>query len=328
MRQGVTPGGCLDIFLMEEKRAELLKLESDLVHNAIKSRQLERWTVEWKKRALFYPYHVYEGKSEPAFTVHFEKIVDKKLKQRMMELKVSDALDFDQQIDSREIEIVREAGINEKTVPKLLTHRVSLGLIRYPQAASYLIQNYDRLQSRVFKKRNIRTFARQWYEYLWPRDPKIMLGKPRILSPSLVRTIRFVFDGVGYLSDHACLMIQPTAKRAKAWEKFSDEMRQVMGESMSKKGLLQYCLAFMNSEYAQERLVTGHRPTPKGSYQITESFLREIPIPKPISRATVKRILGAVGEIEQATSGEKAAAGEKRLNVLVTELLREKNSGA
>jgi len=321
MRQGVTPGGCLDIFLMEKKKADLLKLEGDLVHNAIKSRQLERWAVEWKKLSLFYPYHVHKGNSEPAFTVHFDEIEDEQLKQRLMELKISDALDFDQQVDSREVEIVREAGINEKTVPRLLKHRISLGLIEYTEAAAYLIQNYDRLQGRIFKKRNIRTFARQWYEYLWPRDPKIMLGKPRILSPSLVRTVRFVFDGTGYLSDHACLMIQPTAKRAKAWDKFSDEMKELMGESMSKKELLQYCLAFMNSEYAQDRLVSGHRPTPKGSYQITESFLREIPIPKPTSRKSVRSILKLVGDIEEATTREKTTAGEKQLNELIAELL-------
>ena len=40
MRQGVTPGGCLNIFLMDKKKAKLLQLEGDLVRKAIKSKQL------------------------------------------------------------------------------------------------------------------------------------------------------------------------------------------------------------------------------------------------------------------------------------------------
>ena len=33
---------------------------------------------------------------------------------------------------------------------------------------------------------------------------------------------------------------------------------------------LLFCLAFLNSPHAQERLVSGRRPTPKGYYQTGE----------------------------------------------------------
>jgi hypothetical protein len=298
MRQGVTPGGCLDIFLMEKRKADLLKLELDLVHKAIKSKQLEPWRVGWKDRVLFYPYHVRRKLSEPAFTLQWDDVRDEELKQRLLDLKILDALDFDQQIDAREIDIIREGGINRETVPKLLKHRIALGLVGYPSAAAYLVQHYEQLQSRVFKKRNIRTFNRRWYEYLWPRDAKIMLGKPRIISPTLIRTVRFVLDSDGYLSDHACLMMQPTSKTIAAWDRFSAQMKSVLGEVLSKKELLKYCLAFMNSSYAQERLLAGHRPTPKGSYAITEAYLREIPIPTPSSKKVVKAIIKLVDDLE------------------------------
>jgi len=325
MRQGVTPGGCLDVFLMEQKKAEHLGLEDDLVHKAIKSKQLERWRVEWKDRVLFYPYHVRKDKSEPAFTVQWEEVEDEQLKKRMLDIQMADALDFDQQIDSREVDIVREAGINEKTVPKLLKHRVSLGLVKYPNSAAYLIQNYDRLQSRIFKKKNIREFNRRWYEYLWPRDAKIMLGKPRIISPTLIRRVRFVFDKTGYLSDHACLMIQATANKARAWDKFASEIKKVVGETLPQKELLQYCLAFMNSSYAQERLVAGHRPTPKGSYAITESFMKEIPIPTPSDKKVAKTLIKLVGDLSETGTDRPTKRqdelAEEKLNVLVEELL-------
>jgi len=325
MRQGVTPGGCLDVFLMDKNRAKLLNLEDDLVHDAIKSKQLECWRVQWKNKTLFYPYHVKGKKSEPAFTIQWDEVKDERLKSRLVQISLDDALDFDKQIDSRELEIIRKTGINNEAVSKLLKHRIALGLVNYPAAAKYLVENYERLQSRVFKKKNIRDFNRRWYEYLWPRDATIMLAKQRILSPTLIRQVRFVLDTKGYLSDHACLMIQPTEKTKRAWEKFVEEMQVVVGEQLSKKELLQYCLAFLNSRYAQERLVTGHRPTPKGFYTITEAYLKEIPIPKPSDRRTAKQIIRVVDELERRefdlTEKREVEALEDKLEAAMADAL-------
>jgi hypothetical protein len=106
------------------------------------------------------------------------------------------------------------------------------------------------------------------------------------VSPTLMREVRFVLDDAGYLADNACLMVQPTSKTNRAWNEFVLEIQKVAGEELSKEELLHYCLAFMNSSYSQVRLVTGHRPTPKGSYTITESFLREIPFQNQLKKIT------------------------------------------
>ncbi len=66
-RQGVTPGGCLDIFLLDEARARELKLERKLVHRSVKSREFERWRTAHKGRVLLYPYVVKDGEAVPAF---------------------------------------------------------------------------------------------------------------------------------------------------------------------------------------------------------------------------------------------------------------------
>jgi hypothetical protein len=327
MRQGVTPGGCLDVFLMDTKKAKMLGLEGALVRKAVKSKQLSRWRVQWKDRVLFYPYNKKNNKTkkaekaDPAFTILWDEIEDEKVKQRLTKLGIEDALDFDVPIDSRETEIIRESGINNESVQKLLKHRVSLGIVKYPNAASYLLENYERLQGRVFKKKNIRKFNRRWYEYLWPRNPQIMLNEPRILSPTLIRRVRFVVDDTGYLSDHACLMIQPTKKTQRAWDDFEEKMNKVAGKKLAEKELLQYCLAFMNSNYAQQRLVTGHRPTPKGSYAITEAYLKEIPIPVPSDKKTVREIIDLVeflgSDDLSLTKTEEVEEMEDRIQALV-----------
>jgi hypothetical protein len=100
-RQGVTPGGCLEVFLLDEKTAEFLGLEQALIHKAIKSKELQRWSVEWKGRMLFYPYHVTEKGSEPAFTIQCDEIGDDNLKKCLTRLGMEDSLNFNQQIDSR-----------------------------------------------------------------------------------------------------------------------------------------------------------------------------------------------------------------------------------
>jgi hypothetical protein len=247
MRQGVTPGGCLDVFLMDNKRAKMLELEDDLVRKAIKSKQLVRWRVEWKDKVLFYPYHKKSKKAqkaEPAFTIPWDDIEDEKLKERLTKLGIADALDFDLPIDSRETEIIRESGINDESVQKLLKHRISLSIVKYPNAAKYLSENYERLHGRVFEKKKFTANGKRWYEYHRPRDPHIMLNKPRILSPTLVRPnqLRFALDETGYLSDHACLMIQPTKKTQRAWDDFEQQMENVVGQRLTSKELLLYCL--------------------------------------------------------------------------------------
>jgi hypothetical protein len=332
MRQGVTPGGCLDIFLMDKKKAKHLELEDDLVQKALKSKQLSCWRVEWKNLELFYPYnkkskaHKKGKKAVPAFTIRWDEIEDEKLKERLIKVGIEDALDFDKQIDSRETEIVRESGINDESVQKLLKHRISLGIVKYPNAAKYLLQNYERLQGRVFEKKKFTEHGKKrWYEYHRPRDPEIMLSKPRILSPTLIREVRFVVDDTGYLSDHACLMIQPTKKTQRAWDDFQEKMTKVMGRKLTKKELLQYCLAFMNSNYAQQRLVTGHRPTPKGSYQITEAYMKEIPIPVPSDKKTVKKIIDLVDDLEakefSLSMKDRLQETEEQLQILVDQAL-------
>ena len=325
MRQGVTPGGCLDVFLMDKNKAELLELEDDLIHKAIKSKQLVRWRVEWKDLMLFYPYECRGKKAEPAFTIVWEDISNKALVDRLTKVGINDALDFDVQIDSRETDIVRSGGINNESVKQLLKHRIALGIVRFPRCAEYLVKSYERLHGRVFEKKKFTDLGKRWYEYHRPRDPQLMLGKPRIISPTLMREVRFIVDSVGYLSDHACLMIQPTKKKIRAWEDLHNQLNKLAGKDLTRKELLQYCLAFMNSRYAQERLVTGHRPTPKGSYAITEAYLGEIPIPVPTQKKAVIKIIELVKDLERSVfklaSSNEMRAMEDKLQTLVDETL-------
>ena len=77
----------------------------------------------------------------------------------------------------------------------------------------------------------------------------------------------------------------------------------------------------MNSPYAQETLVSGRRPTPKGSYQISEEYLKEIPVTLPSTREQAEEILSCVKELVHGTAGGQKAVLEARLSKLIMSLL-------
>jgi len=302
-RQGVTPGGCLDIFLMDEARAKELKLEKKLVHKAVKSREFERWRTAHTGRVLLYPYAIKDGEAIPAFSGRGT---------------ASDALDFEDALDDRENEIRRGKTLDAGTIGKILGHRIALGIVRFPNTAKYLSASYDLLSGRVFKKKNVREFNRQWYEYLWPRDPKLVLGAiPRIISPRLIKSVRFSLDSEGHLSDDGCQFLFPRYGSGVGIELFARELSGVLGRDVTRDEAMLYCLAFLNSPYAQERLVAGRLPTPKGFYQISEDFLKEIPVVLPPDRTVGEQIIAFTKRLVDGMEPEDAEKEEGRLFPLV-----------
>jgi hypothetical protein len=306
-RQGVTPGGCLEIFLIDEAQAKELHLEKKLVHKAVKSREFERWHTVNTGRVLLYPYVVKDGEAIPAFSRRGSKV---------------DALDFENTFDEREKEILRGKTSDPRTIDKILGHRIAEGIVKYPNTSRYLSASYDLLSGRVFKKKNIRKFNRQWYEYLWPRDPKLVLGAvPRVISPGLCKQVRFAIDTEGYLSDHACQFLFPRYGSTPGIVSFTRDLSEVLSRDVTKEEAILYCLAFMNSPYAQERLISGRLPTPKGFYQVSEEFLKEIPVALPADRKAGEQIIASVKRLVEGMEPEAAEKEEARLFQSVEEVL-------
>lgn len=320
MRQGVTPGGALELFLMTEDQARILEIEEALVHRAVKSKEVQRWQLAWTGRAMFYPYHLQGGDSTPAFTLNLKEIEDKELARLVRRAGLTDALDFDKLIDRREEEIARRRGVNQATVGELLKHRVAFGLVRYPKAAAYLVQHYERLEGRVFEKKRFTHMGKRWYEFHRPRDPKLMLAKTRIVSPTLMKHLRFSLDTIGYLSDHACLYLQPTLKTDRSYRSLREQLAAATGKRATLEDVLKYCLAFLNSDYAQHRFVTGHRPRPGEVYAMTESVLREIPIAPPDAHTAVT-ILKLVTQLTKAKTEAETKKLEKKLTHITGAIL-------
>jgi len=324
--QGVTPGGqgCLDIFLLDRSIAERGNYESDLLHSVTKGIDVKPWKCPDTGRVIIYPYKIEEETAKPAFDMGAWKDEQTgKIAEGLRLLK--DALDFSIPIDDFENDLLRRGAIDQEKLSRLFLHRCGLGIIRYPAVGNYLVSHYDKLQTRVFKKRNIRSFNRQWYEYIWPRDIEVMLQRPKIISPRLARVVRFAMDTTGIVPQDSCIALAKTSKTQFMWNKLRRSLSEGVKREISDLEVYKFLLAFLNSEQTQKLLVTGRRPTPKGSYQISDDFLADIHIPPCPPEKHLRTILEA-GDIlfNSVTAESEYSKAQDQINKVVEKLIQGK----
>ena len=271
----MTPGGALDLFLLAGPKARAAKLEPDLVRRAFKSRAIQAWSLPNQDLVLLYPYVGEAGQLRPAFAIKHPKL--------------GDALDFDVALDNWEA-TRRSAG--GQWLLDTLERRIAQGLVSYPNVARYLLSHYQRLQSRTFEHQNIREFGKMWYEYHRPRGVEVVSQVPRLVSPSLIRDIRFALDTKGFLSDDAAIFLVVTKDTGKAHAELRRKLASATGTPESDEDVQLYLLAQLNSDYALEVMKRGRNPTPKGYYPVNESFLDEVMVdgaPTPlVARAAIE----------------------------------------
>jgi hypothetical protein len=308
--QGVTVGGegGLSIFLMTEGRAKELGLEEALIRRIIKGRETRAWRPRWGNNVILYPYHKDgEGRWRPAFSCHKPPVLD--------------ALDFEDCADKFEQDWVRQYGRIPASFKRLFEHRRdALELVKYPVAAEYLLGFYEQLSSRAFKKRNVRDFGREWYEFIWPREPDIIFGQPKIISPRLTPRVRFALDQEGIGIQDSCICLAVSDNTRDAFSDFRKHLGKLLGREIRTVTVFRYLLAFLNSSYAQELLTTGHRPRPGDVFQISDEFLQELSIPVCRTRRELQALLQAVDACMLAQSDEAIASAEASVNRLVASL--------
>lgn len=308
--QGVTVGGegGLSIFLMPKAQAEELGLEKALIHRIIKGQETVAWRVQWGGNVILYPYRKdMNDRWRPAFVCHHPPVLD--------------ALDFEHCADKFEQDWVRKYGLNYITHKRLLEHRRDdMEIVKYPKAAEYLLQFYEQLSGRIFKKRNVRYFNREWYEFIWPRDANIILAEPKIISPRLTPRVRFALDQEGIAIQDSCICLAVSENTKDAYDEFRKSLGKLLGHEVKAVTVFRYLLAFLNSSYAQELLTTGHRPRPGDVFQISDEFLNELSIPICRTKSALQKLLKAVDGCMLAQTKDALEQAESYLNGLVLPL--------
>ena len=308
--QGVTVGGrgCQSIFLMTAAQSSELGLEKELLHPIIKGHKTTPWRPERGDNVILYPYARNEdGRWRPAFACQ--------------KLPVLDTLDFEHPADKFEQEWLRQYGINPITIKRLFEHRRdALELVRYPKAGEYLLRSYEQLSTRRFKKRNVRDFGRAWYEFIWPRDPEVIFGTPKIISPRLAPRVRFALDQDGIGVQDSCVCLAVSGNTRQAFDEFRGRLSNLLGREVRMPTVLRYLLAFLNSSYAQELLTTGHRPRPGDVFQVSDDLLEELSVPVCKTRLELQLLLDAVDACMIAVTPDALQTAESRLDSLVSSL--------
>lgn len=306
--QGVTPGGVLELFELDEERWRRLSLEPTLLFKALKGTDVQRWQIRWGGKWMLFPYaHFGKGK-RAAFHPAFHLPPKERPKPDL-----TDALDFTKAVDLYEERVMQTVFDDTERRKRLLNNRIALGLVRFPNTARYLTEYYERLAGRVFEGRFIVEHGRLWYEYWSRRDANIMLAHPKIVLPRLTREPRFALDHKGFLPQDACVALIPLDDN-NAFTQFRAALMQMMGRSLSLEEVLLYLLAFLNSPVSGFLLRTGRGKTPKGSYAVTEDYLSEIPIALPLTADDGTAIINAVRTlVDEGTDPETRAAIETDL---------------
>jgi hypothetical protein len=304
--QGITWGGegSEEIFWLSEKKVKELGLESELVFRGIGGEDVKKWRIEWRGYYILFPYKIVNNSWRRAF-----EVTDKAIS------RINDVLDFTKYIDNVEYEIMRENSFEEEKIKRMLTHRIALGLVRYPNVATYLVQYYQQLKRRVFEGKYIEQYNKMWYEYHRPRTPELIY-KPKIVSPRLTKTARFALDTYGYLPRDSVVAIIP---KRNSFDELKDALSKVLGRKAIEEEVLMYILAFLNSKFT-EQLLSEKVSKKRGGYIIVnEELLKSIciPIPQEIHGNTIKKLLELVKNV---INGRSSSNVEKEINDLVQTL--------
>ena len=265
--QGVTPSGegALKVFRMAPVDARRLGLEAELVHPALGGTDVTRWGFEPPTEVMLYPYHRLADEAEtwlPAFT-HGKD--------------APDVLNPAPKGSAEEQAVAGLGGAEQRR--RLYDVRAASGGARYPQAARFLLEHYDLLASRQPKGRPITQFGRRWYEFLWPRTPRVMLSQRKLVGRRYQRWPTYALDESGTLPSDGCVVLGPPT----TWQhghhgRLVDELSKELGRTPREREILLYALAFLNSSASAFMLRVGRNPTPKGSWSVNEEVVASVPL--------------------------------------------------
>lgn len=260
--QGVTTG-LNDVFVLDDQKLreidERYKLTKEpLIYKCIAGEDVKPWKISYNKWIIF-PYREVNGTWELAFMIKVEG------------KDTVDALNFNQVLCSKE-------RIDEDLEARF-SKRVTYGLIplKLINTAKYLVDHYEVLRSRVYEGKRIEEYAKSWYAYHRPRNPKLM-KIPNIVTARVVKEPSFALNTVKALPLDNAIALVPKDNETK---QLINELSTVLRREVTKEETLLYILAFLNSSVSFMILKARATRVRGGYFTIDEKFLSKLIIPKP-----------------------------------------------
>jgi hypothetical protein len=304
--QGVTPAGegVLRLLRFSKDEAKDRELDDELVHPAVGGLDVQRWALAPSGKVIVYPYAKNAGDDKwcPAFTVGggasgtWDALADR-------------ARTKDEERLTRGLQ-------DDEARRRLVTRRIADGVCPYPQVALYLLEHYERLAGRRNKGRPFGDFGRHWYEFLWPRNPAIMLASPKIIGRRYVQWPTYALDEQGVIPSDKCVALWRPTRRSGQMGCLVRSLQSVLGRPVTEREVMVYALAFLNSSASAFVLRVGRKPTAKGNWTVTEDAISWIPI--HVSSDVTVEILERAHECVQAA---KAHQVDRALEIALDDLV-------
>ena len=271
LAQGVTPGGGCLDIYLV--RGNVAKtLEVECLRPAVEADDVKTWALENAEKWLIYPY------DEAGKEINFGKL---------------------------DINLTQERALSE------IDKRIVSGEIAFPKTAEYLVSHFARLSQRIFEKKTLSDFGKNWYEYHRPRDGNLLCRAPKIVTRRMTKEVEFSLDADGVLPTDGCIAIIPRSKNAVVEHLVSLGMEQ--DEALDTANY--YLLSLLNSSIVKFLLKSTADFWQGNFYQVREEFLDLIPVRIP-DKSCFEEIKEIVALAKMVTHGEDSKIAEIEKSLL------------
>jgi len=265
LAQGVTPGGGCLDIYLVSSDVAKV-LEAECLRPAIEADDISTWAIKNVGKWLIYPYE------EAGKVINFGK------------------LDLNLSLERAKSEIDK---------------RIVSGEIAYPKTARYLVSHFARLSQRIFEKKTLSDFGKNWYEYHRPRDGNLLCKAPKIVTRRMTKEVEFSLDMIGVLPTDGCIAIIPRRKNAIAEHLMSLGMNQ----QEALETVTYYLLSLLNSSIVKFLLKSTADFWQGNFYQVREEFLNHIPVRIP-DKSCFEDVKEIVTLAKMVTCGEDSKIAE------------------
>jgi hypothetical protein len=164
-------------------------------------------------------------------------------------------------------------GPDNKEASRQLNRLVAAGKVEYPQTARFLVARYRELRSREFEGRGV---GREWYRWHRPREPRLLLAKPKIIVRRSFKSDAAAVDVHGILPLDSCWAVVPKVGEDR-WKDYRANLEKLMSRKLHDRDILLAIAAEIESALLQT-LQAADTPLQGRYLSVRATDLRRLPI--------------------------------------------------
>lgn len=265
LAQGVTPGGGC-LDVFLVRSGVASNLEAKCLRPAVEAEDIETWSIKKTDKWLIYPY------DEAGNPLDFGKL---------------------------------DLNLSEEKANSEIDRLIVSGAVGCPKTAKYLVSHFGRLSPRIFEKKTLSDYGKNWYEYHRPRNANQLCEAPKIVSRRMTKEVEFSLDVNGVLPTDGCIAVTLRAEN----DIVEDLESLGMEKDEAHDTAIYYLLSILNSSITRFLLKSTADFWQGNYYQVQEGFLDSIPVKSP-DTSCLKEVKKIAGLARMVTRGQDSGIAE------------------